>query len=250
MTTYSDETLRAYLLGALPAADSAELEAELLRAPKLERRLMALDTVGQRVGAALRQIPEPARLQDTIALLQTPATAAEPVRRRAMPWLSVAAALAVGLGVGWFAHPGAPEMNWRMEVARYQALYTPQTVAHLSGDTEALTMQLQRASAAVDLELSLDRLAAIDGMELRRAQVLGYNGKTLVQIAYRTADGTPIALCVIGSSAQAPGAEQLAGLAAYSWTHGGHQLLLIGGTDTARIAALAQAVQSRAFPAI
>lgn len=247
--TYTDEQLRAFLAGDLPEADTKRLETEMMTDDALQRRIMSLDSVGQTVGTALRDIPEPARIEKLTETLQS--------QRSQSGWdgsriAALAAMLAIGLGLGWLLNTQTPVESdtWRMEVARYQALYVPETVAHLGHSGAALQEQFDRASAALGLDLPLAPLNSVETLELRRAQVLGIDGKPLIQIAYRAADGTPFALCITEGTDAAVGAETLAGLAAYSWANETHQFLLIGGQDALGVETIAKDIQSTIFPAV
>lgn len=246
--TYTDETLRSFLEGALPEGEARRLETEMMADDALQRRIMALDGVGQTVGAALRDIPEPARIKPIVKGLERPK---KNIEKSWSKLGGLAAMLVLGLGLGWglqIFKPSNPE-NWRMEVARYQALYVPETVAHLSNDASELKDQFDRASAALGLTLPLEQLSSVENLELRRAQVLGINGDALIQIAFRASDGTPFALCITKGTDAVAGVETLAGLAAFSWANNAHQFLLIGGTDLNAVEGLGEAFQKTVFVA-
>ncbi len=238
--TYSDDILQRYLDGALSAAQTAELEATIADDPELQRRLMALDPFAESVADAFRGVPDETRLERLRAAIPDEAP-------RPLPWRSgaaIAASLAVGVMIGsqLLPAPRSDTADWRMEVARYQALYVPETVAHLDPASPDLETELARAARALSLDLALPDLREISGLQLRRAQVLGFEGKPLIQLAYTDASGTPFALCIMpgedrGYTEQA---EELAGLATYSWANSSYRFLLVGDRDQSEIETMAR----------
>lgn len=243
--SYADATLRAYLDGALPVEEAAALEAALEGDPDLERRMMALDFVAAPVRHAMETVPDPARLGTVMPEV------AEPAPFRGLWALGgglAGAAIAAGVALVLVTSaPLAPTLDWRHEVARYQALYVPETVAHLDADPGLLDKQLDRASAAVGLDLQRAALDGLDGLELRRAQVLGFVGQPLVQMVYAAADGTPIAFCLMAGDDGVYDSETRAGLASVAWGSGDHQFLLIGGDDASQLGGVAKMLQDRGF---
>ena len=231
-----DRDLTAYLDGTLDAGRAREIEAQLAHDDALDARLRALDPLAPAVRAAM----------DAAGAPQTAAVAAAPrPAPRSAGAAALAAALVLGLGLGWggsMVTQGTEAPGWRMQVAQYQALYVPETVAHAQTDT--LDAQFDRADAALAAPLPRAVFKSVDGLELRRVQVLGFKGKPLIQIAYRDAAGTPFALCLMAGEDDTRADEMLAGLASSSWSAGGQRFILIGGTDLDRVGALAAPLQS------
>lgn len=242
--TYSDATLQDYLAGNLSAEDASVLEAAVENDPELEARLIALDAVGADVASVFLQIPEQARLDGIDVPVQKVAVA----QSGSFRWLGLVAAAAVGAALGMTAlnmqGPKTPE--WHQQVAAYQSLYVPDTVAAISGDANSLQEQLKVAGAALDLELPQEVLSGLEGLTLKRAQILGFAGRELIQIAFQAEDGTPIAFCILKGGA--PRAEEmeiseLSGLASAAWASDTHGYLLIGGSDSALIADVGSRLQ-------
>ncbi|MEL7463061.1 MAG: anti-sigma factor [Pseudomonadota bacterium] len=236
----SDTELKEFLEGRLDAAAAERIEAMMLADPSLERRLMAMDGLSREVREAMAHLPDDARINAIGApLTASPQVAARPPRR----WIGLAAAALVGLAIGWgggvFTQSGA--QDWRVEVAHYQALYTGDTLAGIDATEEELVAQLSRAAAMIGADLPKEGLDAIPGMELRRAQILGFADRPLAQIVYRADGGAPIALCLTrtGGEDSAVEVSELQGMAAASWAEGGVEYLLIGGDDIDWIAARA-----------
>ena len=154
--------------------------------------------------------------------------------------------VAIGAGVMQFTAPETIAPGWKQQVAAYQSLYVPQTVAAIDATDADLAQQFADAAAAIDLDLQRGVLAGLSGLKLRRAQVLGFQGRDLIQVAFQASDGTPIAFCIIESDADRtdPKIEDLAGLAAASWNTGTHAFLVIGGEDHQAVAALGSVLSS------
>jgi hypothetical protein len=158
--------------------------------------------------------------------------------------LAAACAVGVFIGIGssWFNADAAPD--WRVEVAHYQALYTPETINAINlapGEAEA---QVGRAAAQIGANVPLAELAAHDGLELRRVQVLGFEGAPLAQIVFAHSSGVPVALCLIRTG----GKEQLAmgerlNMASADWAVDGIEYLLIGDISAVDMAAHATRIR-------
>ena len=238
--TYSDDTLRQFLDGVLDQAKTKEIETAMLSDADLERRIMGLDDLAASVKAVMESLPSEARLAELAPAVSAPPT------RQSRPWAMLAAACAVGVFIGigssWFNADAAPD--WRVEVAHYQALYTPETINAINlapGEAEA---QVGRAAAQIGANVPVVELAAHDGLELRRAQVLGFEGAPLAQIVFAHSSGTPVALCLIRTG----GKEQLAmgerlNMASADWAVDGIEYLLIGDISAADMAAHATRIR-------
>ncbi len=236
---YSNEILKSFLDGTLPEDEARAIETTLETDVELGDRIKALDTFAAPVRAVMESIPSQERIERLQGeLLQK--TAPVSANYSGWGWQKIAAGIAFGIIAGWSANTlSTPEPNkpsWRMEVANYQALYVPETVAHINNTPDMLEQQFARASSAVNLELSENELNATDGLQLARAQVLGFSGKALVQIAYKDSKGMPIALCIIAKPNIAPKDstkfEVLQGMHSATWETATHQFLLIGNAQS------------------
>jgi len=231
--TYTDKTLKAYLDGTLSEHESEAVELDLSADETLQRRLMALDSYAAPVSEAFKELPGQERLEGLRAILpQTMPTSSAP--SSSSRWLiggAMAASVALGVLVGsQFLPSGQAEPSgWRMEVARYQALYVPETVAYLGGDPDKLAVELERASNELSLDLDMAKLSEINDLTLRRAQVLGFEGKPLIQLVYTDPKGIPFALCIMSDAEGDQGSEILAGLATHTWESDSHGFILVGG---------------------
>lgn len=131
--------------------------------------------------------------------------------------------------------------DWMDYVAAYQALYSHDTLKHVSATLELASAELTRVSAAVGQPLSLHLVSALPGVEYKRAQLLGYQGAPLAQLTFVTEDGTPLALCILESDASDDTIliTTLEGLQAARWVSDGQAFLLIGGAEEALVRTIA-----------
>jgi anti-sigma factor RsiW len=226
MAHHTDEELTAFLDG--------EAEAEVMRAISLaveQDQNLASRLDDLRHAETLIRAPFEALLTHAP---QIPASLVTPAPS-SFGWREMAAGLVVGAllmsGAALWLRPKEP--GWQDKIATYQALYTADTLASLDHDEASVTAQLQSLSSLINLDLSNVR----DGqtMTLKRGQMLGLNGKNLVQLAFLTSSGDPVALCIIHNGK--PGTKpfqpkQLQGMQAVSWARDGYGFLLIGGQDS------------------
>ena len=238
---YSDADLVAYLDGRLDDEERSRLKAAAAEDPHLAERLDALatDTGALRDGFddLLGQAPD----------LSVPQALA---RRATYPgWTPFAAAavFVIGLGIGWMMGTEQEPDGWHQAVADYQVLYTTETLAASPLGSDARAAGLANASRRVGLELTED-LLAVEGMVFQRAQVLSYEGSPLIQVAYLTDDGMPVAFCIMrqgGSQGSLPEGRTLAGLAASTWQAGEHAFILIGPVGAEVLANHAKVLSER-----
>lgn len=226
-TWISDEDLTAYLDGEAEEALHRKIDAALAGDTGLQDRIAALtlDVDALRAGA-LAAFPPPPPMPNLPA-----------ANRPQAPLGVFSAGLAAGLAIGaftfatFFAQPAPPD-GWAGFVASYQKLYTAETLNAIDQPPAETQAQLLRVSEAIGLDLG--NLPAVEGLTLKRAQILGFNGKPLVQIAYQRTDGTPVALCIILSPAQDPmplTESENKGLQTVRWNRNDHGFLLIGDMD-------------------
>lgn len=241
---FSDEELTAYLDGEADDALRVRVDAERENAAVAERlRALSID-VDQLTDAfdqTLKMAPTPGFLEP---LQSVP-------RRRAIPnpalqAIAAAVLLAVGWSAGHFGKPDAPE-TWRDYAATYHALYVTETLSGDEASPSALAAQVTRVSGILEKALTVDALSGVEGLDLRRAQILAFKDNPLVQIAYLTDDGVPMALCLFrksGKKAAVTVTERL-GMASAHWSDGKFGYLLIGGADESVVRDAATAFSNR-----
>lgn len=248
--TYSDDMLRAYLLGEATQDVCDGIEQAVETDADLEARLMALDPFATLVADAFESAPADARLAETETLLAEMQTA--PVAsnvtwfRPSLAGLAVAAAGVAGffIATATIQPEPSPELTWRQQAALYQALYVPETIANLDGSEAVVAEQIARAEGVLSTTLDQNGLSELQGLELKRAQVLAFGDKPLIQIAYAGPNGVPFALCIFRRGAdkpdQAVSSAVLSGMAAANWAQGEFAYMLIGGTDNGFVERAAQ----------
>jgi anti-sigma factor RsiW len=227
-TLSRDELLTGYLDGALDAEQTATVEALLASDPDARQRLETLSkaTVG---------LPDAA---DAL-LAEAPAMPSLPAPRDRLRHLGWAASLAIGLVMGGLLATAFKDnalTDWRDFAASYHALYTTETLANVSASPATAQQQLQDVGDAIGRDLT--PAAEVDGLEFRRAQLLGFQDQVIVQLAYLTPSGIPVALCIMSGGATT---KQIAradrqGVPSVSWSQGSDEFLLLGqpGLDDLR----------------
>ncbi|MEM1273043.1 MAG: hypothetical protein AAGF88_04450 [Pseudomonadota bacterium] len=230
---YSDEDLTAYLDGEANAELHAAIAAALTEDAALRRRLSALELPLEKIRTGM------ARLTD----LAPPAPLFPRQRRNQLPMIAaLIAGLAIGGGSVHFLSPPAPDREWQDYAAAYHVLYQTATL-------DGVTPQADFSLVSDVIGLDLQSFAEASEITFLRAQVLGYQGAPIIQMAYLDPDGTPHALCI----SRATGPEtpvtgsRLEGLAAADWSDGRHEFLLIGGPDTVGLEDQAAYFQSLMF---
>ncbi len=246
---FTDEELTAFLDGEADDALATEIGEALETDAALNDRLSTLDIpmapLKQAFDALLADAPPMPPLPEA-APAQAPATAP----RFGWGWgigtfgTGLAAGLAVAVFTGFGQPEPAPPPGWVAFVASYQSLYTPATLASVTTTDADRAAQLQTVSEALGLDLT--SLPEVEGLTFKRAQVLGFNGKPLVQLAFQRADGTPVALCIIpaGPDGKPVSMDAAQGMELARWNTPGFGYLLIGGQDQEPLQTEADAFQS------
>lgn len=250
MTTgrsYTDEELTAYLDGEVSAELEQEMRGALAIDSDLARRLEAMSLPIEDLRGAMDRL-----LRNAPAMPAQDVPDAERWRGRrtsaagwAASWaVGLAACLAIGVFAGGVMFRPAPP-DWQDVVASYQSLYVFETLSSVQNGSLAAVGKLPELSETFGLDLTL---ATRDPeIEFKRAQLLGYKGAPLVQLAYLTADGDPVALCILKLDQIEPSSlevEMREGLSSASWAADGLGFLVIGGQDNAAMEAFAERIRT------
>lgn len=240
---FTDETLSAYLDGELDAATTAAIDAAIETDETLVDRLAALDIPVDLIRSVMApDVLGAPPLPDFLREAEEPIQSQTPTRTRPRSFLPLA--LVASFLVGMVAttlilpEPEPAPGGWTAAVASYQALYVTETLATSKQDAAARDAVLARAG--LEFDVTLASATQIDGLDFKRAQMLGFKGKPLLQMAYLTPDGTPMALCLIRTDNPDRGFKEIDmfDLAGTSWVSNGVGYLLIGGDDASQIEAL------------
>ena len=245
--TFSDEQLTAYLDGEtehIPADDiRAALQTDAELKARLDRLAMDTGTVSGAFDRLLERAPDMPEL-DPVSKVPAPVRQTPHLIQLAA---SIALALVVGAVAGYFIKSDGLE-NWHDYVAAYHALYIDDTLDHIDRPDETLLAELERVGGAIGKTLDLPVLKGIDGLDYKRGQLLGFENKPLVQLAFLSDNEVPFALCIIHSDSRGNGEltiSELQGMSAASWTAGGYDYLLIGGDDPDLIRSVADGLAGR-----
>jgi anti-sigma factor RsiW len=256
----NDALLVAYLDGELEPEVHQELERRLRIDASLSARLAALAEASRPLRQAFDVLLEAApreRLEAAFA-----AALAKAPRRRDYRYhqMLVAAAAALLLlvcgGVAGYFVAKAPielfeetdtfEEEWIAAVAGQLSLYDAASVASIQVDDAEQKAQLSKLGDVLSLDLSAPKVA-LEGLTLKRAELLHFQGRKVVELLYASEEHGPVALCI----AAEPGGEgegeveSRNGLNFMYWASGGRRFLLIGAAPAKRIDALADTIDAR-----
>jgi anti-sigma factor RsiW len=256
---FTDEQLIAYLDGVLPDQTRVALDAALAVDAILGARLAALtvDTGviadafaplllnAPKVVLPSNQLPRSDGETSMTALPLTLKPGARISERPRAPWKAwaIAASVCLGLFLSFAAirtnmspTPQAHGIDpWRMAVVEYQRLYVRETLAGGAPDAQTIAQQVASVSTYSGLQLSATSIELPD-LSFRRAQTLGINGQPLVQMAYVTRTGDPVALCFTRQTAAAAApthAILISELNTVSWNDGQFGFVLVGRVESA-----------------
>jgi anti-sigma factor RsiW len=241
----ANEDLTAYLDAELTPDRREQIEAALARDAGLREQLDALRINVRAIRAAFDAHAETApldRLERTLAQIPRP-------RRWRVPpsWLAIAASVLFGIAIGQISErvfSRQHSADWRTAVADYQVLYTTATLASLHLDAAALSSSVDAVGAALGRSVTVSALQT-DGLDLKRAQILTFNGQPLAQYAYLDGNGAPIAFCATrtGEPDRPVQTTTLHGLAEAHWSRDGYGFMVIGGDDPGEVRKLADHLQ-------
>lgn len=104
-----------------------------------------------------------------------------------------------------------------------------QTLAHASQDAQAQSANLRAALAQVGLDLSVAEVS-VAPLQFKRAELLNFKGKPLVQMAYLFNGDTPASFCIIKSGKPAHGvmSDRREGLNIVHWRSKDFGFMVIG----------------------
>jgi anti-sigma factor RsiW len=234
--TFDDNAVAQYFNGRLSHESMVVFEQKLMDDPSFEQRVMALDPARAPVATAFAHLTPPAFTlpQATSNSYWKPAA------------IGLAACLAIG-AVGLSLLPGQVP-DWHVQVAQYQALYTPQTIAMIENSPTAKVEQFDVLAQGLGVPFGADDLEGVEGLELLRGQLLGFEDQPLAQIVFASDSQKPIALCLMQTDAadnETLVTAMLSGIETVSWVKDGYAYILLGDTTSAELATWAGDIQQR-----
>ena len=230
--TITDEELVAYSDNVLETARTNEIDASLQHDECLAVRLNTLDFDKAGLFASFEAMINAERVE--LLRLHVQAMTGTPrfPFTAGSQWLKSAAALFVGICIGWGAarlDGQYPTKDWRVAVADYQRLYATSTLSQIPSDVVMQQTEVTTVADALGLPIKLKQLQLAD-MRFKRAQLLEFDGQLLAQFAYLDAAGIPFSFCA--TRTHRPDnpirVRRLRGLSAALWDKDGHAFILIG----------------------
>ncbi|MGB6215470.1 anti-sigma factor family protein [Pseudomonas mandelii] len=247
--TPSDEELVAYLDDQLDADQRTRIDAAVAEDSTLNLRLQWLARSSLPFKEAYDELTQQApvhRLQSMLDTLPSPERPALNRRRflAAAAGLVVSGVVADRLFLAW--QLSQEKSNWRGLVADYMSLYVPQTLEHLPVDEASQRAQLRTIEARLGLSLTPAKLA-LPRSELKRAQILEYDGMPIAQITYLDPAHGPIALCAKRSNSGSRhfSHEIRHRMNVVYWADMEHAWMLIGHNPAAELEGMAKSLRSR-----
>lgn len=273
----SDARLVAYIDGELNSDERAFVARALEQSPELRERLAFLGAGGRPFGEAFDLLLEAApqdRLQAMFSgliederMAVAPVAAAENVlpprattRRGWSPVWQVAAAASLalaifggGIATGMF-YGGKPaeqlppgQRNWVDAVAQYVSLFSGETLAGMPTDAAAREAGLQRASSALGIQLTHEKLAGLPTLDFKGTQLLQLQGRPIAQIAFMSQTGKPVAICIIRTTRapEPPAPDHREGLNIVHWIKDGYGYMVIGDVPPDALARISEAARAR-----
>ncbi len=277
----TDEDLVAYLDGMLDETLAAHVEREVKRDRSLEARLDLLRRGDRPFEEAydlllheapqerLKQVLDQAREQPLPATegpeSEHPAPQLSGRSVNALPqssagWRLLAAAVVLlavfagGLFSSQFVHlPGEKtkvadgswsKKGWRAAVAEYQSLFITQTLQNAAADEQERLADIRSVSRYLGIDLTMDKVS-VAPLELKRADVLKFSGKPLVQIAYLANGKTPVSFCIIKGERKPHelAQEQRLGLNIVYWDSEDFGFMVIGDVPKDELDEIARKLQ-------
>lgn len=247
---FTDEELTAYLDGEAELALVRDIDAAAAVRPEFKQRLSELDVDREAIAGTFRRLletaPEMAELPE-VEQAGDAVAAHRPAggpRVGAISAIAACVALLVAGAAGGHLMTDTRGSGWRDYVAAYQALYVGGTLSHLTPVAEQQLEELSLVGKALGRRFELASLQELEQLDYKRAQTLGFEGRPLVQLAFMSKVGAPVALCIIRSAGSAETRsdirlQTIEGMQAAHWGGGGFEYLLIGGTDAELISTAA-----------
>ncbi|MEP5621963.1 MAG: hypothetical protein ABJP82_05220 [Hyphomicrobiales bacterium] len=234
---FTDEELVAYMDGESEFAPVDEITLSLASDPALKQRLEALALDKTKITDAFSRLKPPPGKSPELPMPGQSGFALYKVAAIAL--LAVFLGGFLGFGLSSIQRHGPND--WKQYVAAYQALYINATLASVDIPQSAKEMELSRITSSIGKSVDIATLQSNQEVDYKRAQILGFEGRPLVQLAFLSRTGAPVALCIFRNGNADANIQQrnLEGMQSATWSRDGYEYLLIGGTDEPLIARMA-----------
>jgi anti-sigma factor RsiW len=251
-----DALLVAYLDGELEPEIHDKVERMLGTDPSLRTRLTAIAEGRRPVRGAYDALLESAprdRLQTLASALTNTARPGHHRFRRSVLATSGVLLLLLGGGaagyliakppVSLFEEASTDEDKWVDAVAGEMSLYDAPSMAAIQVDDSEQKAELSKLGQELNLDLSAAKVT-LEGLTLKRAEPLQFQGSKLAQLLYASDKGAPVAICIMqesGGEAERE-VESHDGLTLAYWSSGSRRFLVIGAVPAERVRAIADVV--------
>lgn len=231
--TFSQEELTGYLDGEIDPGLAGQIFAAAAGDRQLAQRIEDLRVDTQRIKSAMDTVlgEAPAAPDFPVGM-----ASARSVPRAVAGYRLIAASLVCLLLGGLIGMQLATKQDetWQEFAATYHALYVSGTLSHVNRSSATEVAELHRVSQALGKTIGLGAVSGIERLDYKRAQVLGFEGQPIVQLAFLSKIGAPIALCIkrrASSSNEAMQSTTMRGMSAVAWSKDNYEFLLVGGND-------------------
>src|SRR5262245_20932523 len=203
-----DALLVAYLDGELEPKLHEEVTGRLHSDPRLRARLAELAEGARPIRRSLDAVVEAApraRLEAAFAHVIVKSRHRDHRFTRLVVAAAAALLLLLGGAAGYFiAKPppdlfeeaGGAEDEWVEAVAGQMALYDAASVGAIEIDVTKQKAELGKIGRVLNLDLSAPRVM-LEGLTLKRAELLSFQGHRVAQLLYASEEHGPIALCIM-----------------------------------------------------
>ena len=243
---FTDEQLVAFLDGEFDHTPADDIKAALAHSEELNARLKLLTLNKSAMSDAFDALGQTTPSYEDIMGAETTKPANDNTG-----FVKIAAVAIVAAGIGIFASPIIQQdkfEDWHEYVAAYQALYATDTLAHVNNTEAATEDELQRVASKLEKEISIADLQISDALEYKRGQVLNYKGRPLLQFAFLSREGAPVALCVMRSLTQkqeSVSTGEIENMQSAHWSNGNFDYILIGALSEKEIESYATEFSQR-----
>jgi anti-sigma factor RsiW len=233
---FTDEQLVAFLDGEFEHTPAEEIKAALAHSDELNARLKQLTLNKSAMSDAFGALNQTAPSYEDIMGVDEAQTT-----RDYTGFMKIAAVAIVAAGIGIFASPIIQQdrfEDWHEYVAAYQALYSTETLVHVNNSQTVAEDELKRVISTLEKDISIADLQIDEKLEYKRGQVLEYQGRPLVQLAFLSSDGAPVALCIMKSQSQNAAnvsTGEIENMQSAYWSSGSFDYMLIGPISATEI---------------
>ncbi|MFK7965750.1 MAG: anti-sigma factor [Burkholderiaceae bacterium] len=265
----TDQDLRDLIAGRLDAAQAAELNQQISANESLSDRFQALSLVQESDLTSMDQVLRYApteRLSSVLAetVAATAGKASAPtvqsrvtskrtgsklINWRSWLGLPIASALSASIATAILTitliQSDTQTLNWQDSVAVYQRLYTTETLNAPAPSADEVRQTATRLARISDMPIAIPDLST-ERLTFKRGQILQFEERALVQLAYLSDEGVPVAICLTrtGASDHDLQLTNRHGLNTAVWTQNGISVMAIGDVPAEQLTRISQSAKA------